>query len=717
MVTIVGIEPRGEYKLLAGFSSNCVFKGRACGRSGDRMDSDDIARAALQNLAEVRRALSLERSGAPLREVATALLRAARLYAADDAGTALLLVNEGGGRLKLLTSCGLSERCAAILDEMPIRLDSLPCGRAASLGEKVLVNDLSLEQHRPDYRELTGQEGIRACWSFPVQDQGRNILGTLAVYFRGPQQADGYRLEMMEFIAQCAALTVERSREAEQRRDAETQLRESESRYRSLTRVLTSVVWTADPEGRFLAPQEAWEKYTGQGWEQQQGFGWFAAIHPEDRESVLAEVLRAQQTRHYYRADTRIWHEASQRHRHCEVRGLPVLSADGAVVEWIGTCVDMDDQKQAEEALRLADRRKDEFIAVLAHELRNPLAPIRNAVHILKVRGKGDAQLSWASTIIDRQVAQMARLLDDLLDVSRIASNKLELRKARVTLDSILETALETSRPLLEQHGHQFELNVLSGPVYVEADSVRLAQVFSNLLNNAAKYTDRGGKIILTVRVQGQEVLVSVKDNGIGIEREMLPRLFHMFSQASPALERAQGGLGIGLSLVRGLVEMHGGTVEAFSEGPGRGSEFVAHLPLAPMRADHVALQASSRPSAAPMRILVADDNRDSAETLSVFLQMMGHEVRTAADGQEAVELAASFRPRVALLDIGMPKVNGYDAAARMRSLLPGLVLIATTGWGQQDDRQKATAAGFDHHLVKPTDPDLLCDLLAGLDR
>jgi two-component system CheB/CheR fusion protein len=680
------------------------------------MNDDETARAALEHLSELRHALSLERAGASEAEVLDTLLRAARFYAGSDARIALILVDEKNARLKFVASDGLTEQYAQTVHHQPIGAELVPCVRAALSGEKVIVDDITRHGGCAQYLSFAELQSVKACWSFPVRAHGNKVLGALAACFPAPQTADRYRIEMMEFVAQCAALTIERYAETEERRKAEVHLRESESRYRSLTNVLTSVIWTTDAQARFIAPQEAWQKYTGQSWEQQQGNGWFQAVHPDDKDSVLASVVRALEAKDCYRANGRLWHEASRTYRYCEARGTPIFGESGEVTEWIGSCVDVDDQKQAEEALRIADRRKDEFIAVLAHELRNPLAPIRNASHILKAKAAGDEQLARVSTIIERQVGQMARLLDDLLDVSRIAQDKLALRKKRVSLDSVLESAIETSRPLLEQQGHRFQLDVLPGPIYLEADAARLAQAFSNLLNNAAKYTDRGGTVSMTVRQEAKEAIISVKDNGIGIEADMLPKLFHRFSQAGAALGRAQGGLGIGLALVRGLVEMHGGTVRAHSAGPGYGSEFVVRLPVGPVRGAAVAHQEEPKqPGAARMRILVADDNQDAAETLSVLLGMMGHEVRTASDGQEAVDMATTFRPAAGLLDIGMPNLNGYDAAMRIRAALPGVLLIAMTGWGQEDDLRKATAAGFDHHLVKPVNPDHLERLLAGL--
>ncbi len=424
----------------------------------------------------------------------------------------------------------------------------------------------------------------------------------------------------------------------------------------------------------------------------------------------------AREQRTLYGAEARIWHAPGGQYRHFEIRAVPNLADDGSIREWIGTCTDVHERRSSEQALRIADRRKDEFMAVLAHELRNPLAPIRNAVHVLKVCREDDARSGWARNIIERQVDQMSRLLDDLLDVTRIARGKLEVRREQLDLAEPLERAIETSRPQLDAHGHAFEVDLPPGALFVEGDAPRLAQVFANLLNNAAKYTDRGGRVQLSASAEDGQAVVRVRDNGIGIDPAVLPTLFRIYTQAVPAHVRNEGGLGIGLSLVRGLVEVHGGSVEAHSEGSGRGTEIVVRLPLVRQEA----AAATRRPPAAEprrLRVLVADDNHDAAQTLAVLLEVMGHEVGIAADGEEAVELAASFRPDAVLLDIGMPRLDGYAAAQRIREQWPGTVLIAVTGWGRREDVQQGVAAGFDHHLVKPVGPEQLARLLAGASR
>ncbi len=490
----------------------------------------------------------------------------------------------------------------------------------------------------------------------------------------------------------------------------------SDARYESLNRVSAHIAWITDARSHFTSPQPAWAEYTGQSWDEHRALGWRKAVHAEDLPVLWRSWLAARRQLGPYAAEGRIWHAPSGQYRQCEIRAVPHMGEDGRIREWMGACIDVHERRSSEQALRIADRRKDEFMAVLAHELRNPLAPIRNAVHVLKVCREDDARSAWARNIIERQVEQMSRLLDDLLDVTRIARGKLEVRRERLDLAEPLEQAIETSRPLLDANGHAFEVDLAAGKLVVEGDGPRLAQVFANLLNNAAKYTDRGGRVQLSIRAEDGQAVVRVRDNGIGIDPAVLPGLFRIYTQAVPARARAEGGLGIGLSLVRGLVEMQGGSVEAHSEGTGRGSEFVVRLPLV---AHETAAPARSVPSAEPprLRVLVADDHPDAAQTLAVLLEVMGHEVRVAADGEEAVEQAASFNPHAVLLDIGMPRMDGYAAAQRIREKRPGTLLIAVTGWGRREDIRQAAAAGFDHHLVKPVGPEQVARLLADAMR
>jgi signal transduction histidine kinase len=380
-------------------------------------------------------------------------------------------------------------------------------------------------------------------------------------------------------------------------------------------------------------------------------------------------------------------------------------------------------QQRAQE-LTKADRQKDAFLATLAHELRNPLSPIRNAVHVLQLKSHPDPEVQWGLDVIGRQLQQMTRLIDDLLDISRITHNTLELRQERLELGEALQAAVEISRPLIEASGQAFAVTLPPEPIALDADPIRLAQVISNLLNNAAKYTERGGHIWLTAERQGREAVITVRDTGIGIPAEMLPRIFEMFMQEDRSRNRAQGGLGIGLSLAKRIVDLHGGTITAHSEGPGRGSTFIVRLPVVRepsparpgARREHEHTTPASSP-AASRRILVVDDERLSAISLGKLLRIKGHEIRTAYDGLEAVQVADEFRPDVVLLDIGLPKMNGYEVAQRIRHQPwgQGMVLIALTGWGQETDRHRSKEAGFDHHLVKPVDTSALLQLLASL--
>jgi PAS domain S-box-containing protein len=398
----------------------------------------------------------------------------------------------------------------------------------------------------------------------------------------------------------------------------------------------------------------------------------------------------------------------------------PIKNEQGKIIGVVMVFRDVTERRRTEEALKEADQRKTEFLAMLAHELRNPLAPIGNALQIMRLEGSSGPALVKVREMMDRQVGHLVRLVDDLLDVSRITRGNLELRKARIAIAQTVESALETTRPLLEAAQHELTVSMPPHTLWVDGDLTRLAQVVSNLLSNAIKYTPEGGHIWVTVERQAGEVILCVRDNGMGIPADMLSRVFELFTQVDRTVERTQGGLGIGLTLVRRLVHMHGGTVEAHSAGPHKGSEFIVRLPLASGDSAHAQTPKStgSAPEAAKLprrRILVVDDNVDSAESLGMLLKVMGNEVRTAYDGPKALEGAKEFCPDIVLLDIGLPGMSGYDVARKMK-LLPEMkntFLVAQTGWGQEEDRRRSMEAGFDAHLVKPVDQTALQKLLA----
>jgi signal transduction histidine kinase/ActR/RegA family two-component response regulator len=375
------------------------------------------------------------------------------------------------------------------------------------------------------------------------------------------------------------------------------------------------------------------------------------------------------------------------------------------------------ERRRVEAELREADRRKDEFLAMLAHELRNPLAPIRNSVQILRLNGTDAIAAEEVCETLDRQVDHMIRLVDDLMEVARITRGKIALQKERVELSTVVRNAIEISMPLIEAAHHQLEVRMPEEPIYLNGDAVRLAQVFANLLNNASKFTPEGGQISLVAEREHADAVVTLRDNGIGIAAEMLPRVFDLFTQADRGHRRLAGGLGIGLTLVQRLVELHGGQISVNSDGPGLGSEFVVRLPLEKQKSSGAKDRLLPKASAPieSRRILVVDDNRDAAKSLAMLLRCLGSEVNVAHDGRTALRDFESLRPSIMFVDIGMPEMDGNEVARRLRLTPAGqnIILVALTGWGQEEDRHRSKKAGFDHHLVKPIDLQTLRTILA----
>jgi PAS domain S-box-containing protein len=442
--------------------------------------------------------------------------------------------------------------------------------------------------------------------------------------------------------------------------------------------------------------------------------------HIDDSPAIMQRLRRGERVEHY--ETVRLARDG--RRIDVSLTVSPIRNAEGRIIGASKIARDISERKRLIEQLRDQDRLKDDFLATLAHELRNPLAPIRTGVQLIRRAGYSPALLEKACPMMERQLEQMVRLIDDLLDVSRISRDKLELRKEWVELATVVQSAVETSRPLIEAASHSLTVSLPQEPILLDADAVRLAQAFSNLLNNAAKYTDRGGHIWLTAESSGNgtpgEAVVRVRDTGVGIPADKLPHIFEMFVQADRS-ERALGGLGIGLTLARRLIQLHGGTLSAVSAGPGAGSEFTVRLPVvvvppSPSLGDRGTGAGAVR-ARARRRILVADDNRDSAEMLATSLELQGHDVATAHDGEHAIALVETFQPDVAFLDLGMPKVDGYSAARRIREEPWGrrVLLVAVTGWGQDEDKRRSRQAGFDAHLVKPVDLAEIETLLGGL--
>jgi len=500
------------------------------------------------------------------------------------------------------------------------------------------------------------------------------------------------------------------------RRLTEMRLRESEQRFRTMADGSPVMIWAIDAEGTIEFVNKAFLEFFEVTPESARLEGWHSLVHPDDVCSYQEAYEAAVAKRAPFRARARV-RGPNGAWRWIESYATPRIGPHGQFLGYVGVSPDVTALVEAQEALREAGERKDEFLATLAHELRNPLAPIRTAAEMLTRPSLTGEQLLWSRQVIHRQVEHMARLLDDLLDVARITRRKLELRKQPVGLGTVVDTAVEASRPLITARKHGLTIDLPPDLPIVDADPVRLAQVLSNLLTNAAKYTDPPGRIVLAARVEGTLLRISVKDNGIGLSAPVLDHIFEMFSQGEDPRGRSEGGLGIGLALVKGLVDLHGGTIQVFSDGPGKGSEFVVTLPC---RSNGEA--GPERPPAAESsgetvarRILVADDNQDAANTLALLLRLGGHEVHTAHGGRAAVALANEFHPDVALLDIGMPDMDGYEVARQLRATAWGhdCLLVALTGWGQEDDKRRAHEAGFDHHLTKPVDPRQLDALLA----
>ncbi|MEO7742365.1 MAG: PAS domain S-box protein [Usitatibacter sp.] len=508
------------------------------------------------------------------------------------------------------------------------------------------------------------------------------------------------------------------TRDVTQQRLAEAALQEARLHLAAVVESSVDAIVSVDLAGRINAWNRGAEQLFGYSREEIVGHPIFIIVpqelHDEER-GIFAKVLAGERVEHYETLRTR----KDGKQRHVSLTVSPVRDASGAFIGISKVGRDITERKEAQRELAEAARRKDEFLAILAHELRNPLAPIRYALTITKQPKTTEAQRQRADEVIERQVEHMSQLLDDLLDVSRIARGHVELKKKWIDLTSVIGGAIDAARPLLDRKGHALALDLPRETLRLEADPVRLTQILSNLLTNAAKYTDPGGQIQLRACQDGDRVTLSVRDNGIGISADMKTRLFDLFAQATPALHRSEGGLGIGLALVKAFVEKHGGTVVAKSDGAGRGSEFTVSLPIgrAPSAKRSPRASGQMQLAAKRLRVLVADDNVDSTQTSSMLLELWGHEVRVAHTGREALDLAAQFMPDVALLDIGMPDLSGYEVAQTLRARPEGkrVTLIAVTGWGQEEDKQAADGAGFNHHLTKPVDPRQLQTLMESI--
>ena len=658
---------------------------------------------------------------------------------ADSAGLSLLSTQDGGARFYWPAIAGAWK--PHVGSGTPREFG--PCGDVLDCGAPLLFTHF---ERRYRYLQAATPAAEEALL-IPFHVNGKAVGTIWAMAHDDRRRFDAEDLRRLESLGRFASAayqamqrdTAENSRraalnlmeDAVQAREATEQvnaeLRESEGRFRMLADNMAPLAWTCASLGNVTWYNQRWLDYTGLSFDAAKGWDWSKVLHPDHLERVVASVQQSATSGEPWEDTFPLRGKAGQ-YRWFLSRAVPIRGQAGDIVRWFGTNTDITEQREMADELRRsaaeltdADRRKNVFLATLAHELRNPLAPIRSALQILRLtRGNGTAAEA-AADMMDRQVGQMVRLVDDLLDVSRISRGTIELRRTPVDLASVVQLTVEAAQPAYDSKHVELAVALPREPLPLDADATRLVQVLGNLLSNACKFTGLGGRVVLSAERDGSEVVIKVRDNGIGIAAEQLPHIFEMFMQVDTSIERAASGLGIGLTLVKDLIELHGGTVRASSEGAGRGSEFEVRLPLAAGVIASAAVPHSPRvgePSKTPARrILVVDDNRDAAESLAELLQLSGHQTRLAYDGLEAVRAAAEFRPELVLLDIGLPQLNGFEAARRIRAEPWGqdMVLVALTGWGQDEDRRKSSEAGFDQHLVKPADHRELMSLLERL--
>ncbi len=563
------------------------------------------------------------------------------------------------------------------------------CARLLRAGEAFVVTD-AWSDPRIASTDRSAYDALdtRATITVPIHKQGR-LLAVMAVHSRDPRAWEATEVDLVRRVAGRCWESIERARVTQH-------LLDSEQQFRDLANSIANLAWMANPDGWIYWYNDQWYAYTGTTPADMEGWGWQRVHDPAVLPNVMEQWTASIATGEPFDMVFPL-RSASGEFRRFLTRINPVRDSQGRVVRWFGTNTDVETERRATEA-------KDEFLAMLGHELRNPLSPILTALQLMKLRG--DDGSARERTVIERQVNHLTRLVDDLLDVSRIARGKVELKEEVVEIAEVVARAVEMTSPLLEERRHTLTLEVPRRGLAVCGDSTRLSQVFANLLTNAARYTGPGGSVTVTGALEGAEAVVRVRDTGVGIAADVLPRIFDLFVQERQAIHREHGGLGLGLAIVRSLVERHGGTVTARSAGSGRGAEFTVRLPLAEsqptIQAPPAALSLEAERDG--IRILVVDDNTDAADMLAESLGVHGYSVRTAHDGPSALREAADFLPHAAFVDIGLPVMDGYELAGHLlaRQTRPSLHLFAVTGYGQESDRARALEAGFERHLVKP---------------
>ncbi|MEX2170354.1 MAG: ATP-binding protein [Pirellulales bacterium] len=686
------------------------------GEQSQRKLTENAQRA--ESLIECQKeSLELIVKGEPIERVLDFLARSMESQSQGKFLVAIHLMESDGHHFGYVAAPSLPASYAQATKGMDARLELGACSSAVVSHQPSIVRAFATESRWPAFTAAVVSLGLRGCFTTPILSSDQRVLGTFAIYYREPGDPSPQDQQLVEIVMRTVAIAIER-------KQAESALRESEDRFRMLADNMSQFAWTADAKGWIYWYNQRWYDYTGTTLEEMQGWGWKQVHHPDHVNRVVERIQRSWDTGEPWE-DTFPLRGKGGEYRWFLSRALPIRDDQGKVLRWFGTNTDVTERLEMEIQIRqqaesLADlhRRKDEFLAMLSHELRNPLAPIANAVQLLGLQQNEGQLQQQARTIIERQVGQLNRLVDDLLEVSRFTTGRIHLNLEQVALNGIVGNAVETVHPLIGQRRHALQLSLPSEPIWLHADAARLEQVVVNLLTNAAKYTEDGGHIWLSAQQEGDEAVLRVRDSGVGIPPELLPHVFDLFTQSKRSLDRSDGGLGIGLSLVQRLVKMHGGSVEVRS-ALDQGSEFVVRLPMMPSAATSVpSFQRLNKPTGPSLRVLAVDDNFDGARILGMLMKESGHDVRTAHDGPTAIEVALDFRPDVVLLDIGLPGLNGYEVATRLRQqpTLNGVVLIAVTGYGQDSDRQRSQEAGFDHHLVKPADYEKLQQILATLE-
>lgn len=672
----------------------------------ERKDGEQALRASEARLADQKMALELAMSGAPLPSILRLIARSAQNQLGEQVRCVIYLPSADGRHLRCAASTGMPVSFTSAIESVEIGPAGTAAGRAAFSGRDVIIGDVEQDPYWRAHSALAVEHELGSTWAHPLHTEGGRLLAVLAVYHRTARAATPTDLDALRVLGHTAALIIEREERVEERRRAQAAVRLRTAQFEALLSEAPLGVFLLDGELRI---QEANPTACAAfGFPDLVGRDFSELIHElwpresaDEFVSVVRQTLATGEPFFTAERSARPFARSSEAYYEGRINRIPLSDGRLGVVCYFR---DITQHIETRKRLEAADRQKNEFLAMLAHELRNPLAPIRAVGDLLARSTGGDESIARITSILGRQVEHLTRLVDDLLDVSRITQGRIELRREPVYLSQIIAQSIETVDGLLKEKRHRLTVHDAREPLRVMGDPARLVQCLVNMLTNAAKYTAPEGDIRIEARASGEEALILVSDNGPGIAPELLGHIFDLFVQSERTLDRSQGGLGIGLSVVRRLIEMHGGRVAVRSAGVGLGSSFEIRLPL------YGGVEVPARDSASvpirPQRILIVDDNADAAHSLGMLLELKGHRVESVYTSREALERVEALDPEIVLLDIGLPDLDGYEVARRLRAARPSasMRLIAVTGYGRQEDRDQARSAGFDDHLVKPVD-------------